>query len=919
MKKRFTFLFALVVSLLMGTNAFAGVAEKVVYQTKFQDWTKQSASTTATTVEKTTTDGQTLTFTLFNTAVDPEGTNAKFTGEVCTTGYLQTAKDEVNVPYIETSALKSITKLEIVQAATGGTRGITIFVKGDGDADWVELHNTSISSQSGETLSFDVNKTNCQIKIGTLNPKQNGYVLSMKISGNVEVADRTFKNFKVDFRTDPYTVVEPEAGLPEGVTIDGGTFHDAQHGYSKTVMTVPVDGPVKFTIGGCQYSDKATVTVDGGDAIDIDTKGAGCDNGFGTYTKTVTYIYNVEKAATLTFNLGAYCPYIIAEACDYIPTATVSYFNVDGKLIGEEVVDGNSALKYKYSVADVTVPEGQAFRGWFNAKGATATKVAEGLSVTEDVKLYAHATPIEKAEVGTHYDYDMTKNYWYVEDHELITIDGKYYNNHGWLMNQNGAIKVQVAGKCYVNVKNCLYSAEQTAVVTDDNGKEITTFNAKAESDGAITSFQYDGPATTLSITYPSTAYVHGVEVYNVADFVAFDETTGYYTLSAGDAASLMMVLKSAKDGDKIFLPNGTYDFGEVALTTVSANNVSIIGESMEGTIIKNAPDKSTEGIATTATILNTSNNLYIQDVTLQNALDYYSAGSAGRAVCLQDKGTNTICKNVKMLSYQDTYYSNKASKFYWEDSEIHGTVDYLCGDGDVIYNRCKFVNESRSASAKSGSDVLCAPNTSASCTWGYVFLDCSVESKCNDFTFARSWGGNSAAQFVRTKVTDNSLAGSRWTVAGMNIAAYKFMEFGTMDKDGNVTTPSSNIVTFTHSSGNKTYETVLTAAEVENYTVANIFGEWAPDQIAAQVTELPAEGIFLVDGAITNVKPVSGKVRVANGRGGFGPEIDLGASAIIQIEKTEAINTPVYNIAGQRVSDAAKGVLIKNGRKFVK
>ena len=78
-------------------------------------------------------------------------------------------------------------------------------------------------------------------------------------------------------------------------------------------------------------------------------------------------------------------------------------------------------------------------------------------------------------------------------------------------------------------------------------------------------------------------------------------------------------------------------------------------------------------------------------------------------------KGENTICKNVRMLSYQDTYYSNKASKFYWEDCEIHGTVDYLCGDGDVIYNRVKLVNENRNTTTTpNGETTVAAPNTTS-------------------------------------------------------------------------------------------------------------------------------------------------------------------------------------------------------------
>lgn len=915
------YLLTILFSLLSIFKVDANTAEKVVYHTKFQDWETLKASATETTIDKTTSDGQTLTFTLFNTNVDPAGTNSKFTKEVVSEGYLQTQKDATNVPYITTSALKSITKFDVVQAATGGTRGITIYVKGDGDTDWVELHNKSIATASGEQLSFEVNRTNCQIKFGSFTPSQNAYILELKIMGNVEVEPRTFVDFKIDFRTNPYTVVTPESGLPSGVEVASGSFYDAQHGYSNAKITVPVDGATKFTIGGCGYTGHtATVSVDGGAEISIDTKEPNCDNGFGTYTKYATYTYNSESKATLTFNLGDYCPYFFAEKCEYTPMVTVYYFNTDGKLIGSEEVEGNSALKYLFGASDVTIPEGEAFRGWFDGTSTTALKIKEGKALSEETKLYAKTSKIETATTGSHYLYDLTKNYFYPEDHELFSTDGKYYNNHGFTYANGQSISVKVSSKALVLVGLCTYTNTSDQKVVNDAGEEVATLSVirsgeeGATTDGSIYSFFYEsknGAEDILHFNFTTSTYIHSIEIYNVENEIKKDETTGYYKIASGDASSLLLAIKAAQNGDKIFLPNGTYDLGEVVLTTISANNVSIIGESMEGTIIKNAPDKSIEGIGTTATLLNTSTNLYIQDLTIQNALDYYATGGTGRAVCLQDKGKNTICKNVRMLSYQDTYYSNSASNFYWEDCEIHGTVDYLCGDGDVVYNRVKFVNESRNKDSKNGSDILCAPFTSASCTWGYVFLDCSIESLCSDFTFARSWGGESKAQFIRTKITDNSLNSKRWTTEGMNVAAYKFKEFCTMDKDGNITTPSSNVVEFTHSSGNKSYETVLSSEEAASYTISNIFGDWNPDKTASQVVNIEDGTIFLVNGEITTVAPTSGKVRIANSRGGFGPEVDAASTSILKIDSsTSKLVDEIHMIDGNIV-------IIKNGISY--
>lgn len=795
---------------------------------------------------------------------------------------------------------------------------------------------------------------------------------NIKIDGTVsgQVEERAFKNFKIDFRNEAgYTVLEPADGvLPQGVAVSG-TFHDSQHGYNTAQITVPCDGPVKFTFGSCQFG-ATTATIKGADGEVMATVdcNAGCDTNT-SFDHFVTWYYNSEEPQTLSITTASYVPFFFAEACELLPMVDVSYYDTDGKtLIGKETVQGGSKLAYAYGEADVTVAEGKKFRGWFNSTQSTALKVAEGTIIQDHLKLYAVATPVEVPTSTSRYIYDLTKQSFYVEDHEAIEIDGKYYNNHGWLIDKGGSVRVLVAGKAYISVGNCLYSAESEASITGEDGVVYGTFQVKGEADGAEATVQYDGPAQWLSITFPSGAYCHSVKVSNVVDFVAFDESTNFYTIAAGDVSSFLIALTDAnsRGNVRIFLPNGVYDLGETVLTPVSGKNISIIGESMEGTIIRNQPPKENEGIGTTATLYNTSDGLYLQDLTLQNALDYYATGAAGRGVCLQDKGKNTICKNVRMLSYQDTYYSNAASKFYWEDSEIHGTVDYCCGDGDVVYNRVHFVNESRAKDTKSGSDVLCAPYTSSQMQWGYVFLDCSVESRCQDFTFARSWGGDSKAQFLRTTVLDGSLNKSRFTTAGMNVAAYKFKEYQTMDAQGNVISPASNVMNFTHQSGNKSYETILTDEEAAQYTLANIFGQWAPDVTCqqAEFTEANLPGFTDVTDVLfsfTATHPVEGTasfyiilrpdrnpsalemmagyaqmlemteelesftmtVRAANGRGGFGPAFDLKAyleslDSIDQVEAQPVAPAVTYNLFGQRVN-AAHGICIVDGKKVMK
>lgn len=720
--------------------------------------------------------------------------------------------------------------------------------------------------------------------------------------------ERHFTDFQIDFTSDPYTVVKPADGiLPEGVTVEG-TFHDSQHGYNTSTVTVPVDGAVKITFGNCTYNGQGATIKNGDTVLATLPCGGNCDG-------TSSWTYNSNDDAVLTIITPSYCPSLSVEACDFIPDVTVSYFDTDGSLLGTDLMPGGALLTYKYGADDVKTAEGEAFRGWFASTKANAEKVAEGTSIQTDTELHARATKTEVPTSTSRYAYDLTKPYFYVEDHEAIEIDGKYYNTHGWLIDRQGAIKVNTSAKCYVTIGCCAYSAESTATVTDTDGNTIATFPVKAGSDGAEQTFRYDGNPGWLTITFPDGAYIHNVTISNVAEFVEYDEATGYYHIPAGDVSSFLLALQAAasQDGAKIFLPNGTYDLGTTTLTPINGKNISIIGESMKGTVILNYPPIDAEGISVTATLLNRSENLYLQDLTLRNAMPFDGKAFAGRAVTLQDKGKNTICKNVSLESYQDTYYSNNSSAyFYFEDGEIHGVVDYVCGGGDVYFNRVKFVNEAVK------NTTIAAPNNAKK--FGYVMNNCVIETLCSQFNFGRSWGAYSGLAWLNTTILQPSkLASSRFTTAGMNCAADRFVEYNSMDKDGNRITPASNKLNFTHSAGNKSYETVLTDVEAEEYAIDKVFPDWNPESIAAQAEYSPNEdtegNVYLVDGKIYAGELPEGngiKVRKANSRGGFGPEIEVTTTGIDAASAAAAVSTQRYDLQGQPVADSYKGISIK-------
>lgn len=773
------------------------------------------------------------------------------------------------------------------------------------------------------------------------------------VDGTPEV--RAFTDFKVDFRTNPYTVVAPEAGLPSGVEVTVPSYNGNQHGaQGATTIVVPVDGPVMFTIGNCQYSHYMTVTDKDGNTLATVENNGSCENSVSSlpttlYNSYTTYTYNVEEANTLTFTLNGYLPYFFAEACDFIESCDVTYYDTDGKtIIGTETVQGSSALAYKYGASDVTVPAGSAFRGWFTSATVAATKVAEGTSVDSDLSLYAKATEIEETAVGKIFTYDLTKPYFYEEDHELFNVSGgKYHSNHGWVFGNGGTFTVDVAGTAQVVVGLCAYAADAPIEVTDANGNVVGTIaSAKVDADGGTSAINYTGEATKLTFKLGGTAYIHKVIVYNVESIPTKDAATGYYVVPANDGAGFILALNSANSEGteespaKIFLPNGLYDLGNTCLTSV-ASNVSIIGESQDGVKIKNAPDE--EGIGITATLLFSGSNIYLQDLALNCSAENCATPSASRCVTIQDKGTKNICKNVSLLSGQDTYYSNGAAtqKAFFDNCYITGTVDFLCGGGDVVFNNTTLYINSRSS-----ANVVAAPNTDATTQWGYLMLNCTIDGaadQANKYNFCRPWNGSPAATWINTvcKLLPSAKAFTNMT----NGLVLRFHEYNTTDANGNAITGH----VLDDCKGASADALYLTAEEAANYTIDNVLGEWAATAQAAiaqaAVTEATMEGntititgdapAYLIekDGeflALTteNTYDVSASstegttlsitadpvytVRAANAKGGFGE-----AAVVVVATGINEVNAEGAAAEDGKFVENGKVVIVKNGKKF--
>lgn len=909
----------------------SAIKEKALYSTDFTNWKEidRSKATDEVVNVKTLYSKEELSFTFNGVGVYPTGTNTKFP-EV--TGFMQTAKYtgeyKAAEPNVVTSALANITKITLHQAATGGKRGIKVSVKGDGDEDWVVIHNVSIAKASGEDLTLDVNRTNCQIKFENFALGQNAYVTDLTIYGNVDMS-KTPMLGSFSLNGEKYQAVD--------------IFNEDATGKQLATLLI---------------SKKATLISENNPLTDITA-----DNGtIKSTTYTTTGEGNDQKAVVsiVVEANGDEATYELTVA--FKPDFTLTYYNIDETTaIGTQKVEQDATIASfdKEAEGKVTVTDGKKFRGWATSVKQDEKKYTTSSVITSDTKLYAVVTDIETANTTARYDFNLQKEGFCADDHEAFCVEGygKWHDKtHGWTFAAGDKIKILMGGKGYLKLNLCQYSTTGEITLTDPKGNKIASVDAKANKDGISTILQNSSTESgEYTLTFAVNAYLHGLSIVNMTE-PACTQDGNWYTVKAGDAKSFITTLEivnaanAATDAPRsyIFLPDGTYDLGDKCLTQISGNNISIIGESMDKTIIVNKPAIENEGIGTTATLLNTSNNLYMQDVTLQNALEYYKSGSAGRAVCLQDRGTQTICKNVKMLSYQDTYYSNEPNgkgQFYFEDSEIHGTVDYVCGGGDVYFNRVLFVNESRKEGEKNGEDVIAAPNSKSE--WGYIFKDCTIENKATNFSLGRSWNNITRLTWLNTTVNqkDEILNDDKkyayFTINAMGDAmAAKFRLDVLKDAEGNVFSPAEKKVIFKNSGATlqKAEENIiLTAEEAATYTLDAVFGDWKPEAKAAQATAtvttlkdgklswtgdakmylVAKDGKFYTlttENSLTvNDNKASFTVRAANDMGGFGTAngtVSTGINSTMATEAT-AIKTAIFAADGTQLSNLQKGINI--------
>lgn len=894
--------------------------EKVIYETDFTNWEaidRKANNETPTVVNLSTKySHEDFTFTLCGVGADPEGTNNKFPD---ITGYMISAKytNEVSAqePYAMTSALANVTKIVFHQTATGGKRGWAVAARTAGSDQWEVIYNQSIGNARGEDVTVEVNRENVELKFYNFNQAQNAYMTELHIYGNVDMSQApALATFTANGTTYQAADVFDQDE-------DGKFFTTVE--VSKSEMMVDADHPITATaqngtLGEISY--KSVPSTDNGDKPAADV-----------------IIPIVFKDATAQYTIHFV----------WKPDFTVNYYDADGTIkVASQTVEKDAVLGKLNDGSTVTVPEGSKFRGWLFKPRSDEKAKATTVVTDKELNLYALVTDIEGDEANERNVYDLKNKYFYVEDHEAFVPTSTYsYNGaqHGLYL-KPGSVKLLVGGNATIIIEACKYN-KAPMTLTDASGNTLGTIDVP-ENDGEKTTLKYNGKAGELTLSFDGEVYLHALTIINTGMGDIAKNSDGYYLAEPGNGNSFLNILdiiEANEDGSsrvKIFLPDGVYDLGQKVKTEFPVDNLSIIGQSMDNTIIVTAPDFTIEGLGSADMFYNKKQNIYFQDLTLKNALDYYGSGAAGRAAVIQDRGNRTIYKNVRMLSYQDTYYSQNASmQSYFADCDVHGTVDFICGGGDVRFQNTTLSLEPRNQNGTGGRTIT-APTTTTN--FGYVFDGCKIIDLANgkgDWNFGRTWQNEPICVFLNTTLDTNAeatLIGTRWIERGMNNKDPKvFGEFGTKNENGDDITPASNKI----SSYTVNIETVLSETKAAAYAYDKMYTDWDPRALSDQlvtakatvsngtlswepVTGTTAYAVFKnnVFQAIVTQPSFAGaddtstwSVRAANPMGGFGEPIKASVvNAVADISTDRVVSTSYYSMNGTKLSRLQQGVNLR-------
>ena len=424
----------------------------------------------------------------------------------------------------------------------------------------------------------------------------------------------------------------------------------------------------------------------------------------------------------------------------------------------------------------------------------------------------------------------------------------------------------------------------------------------------------------------------------------------------SGDYTTLQAAIDGAPVGRAkpwlIFVKNGKYN--EHIDIPAKKPYLHIIGQDRDQTVVlddKLCGGENAVHVSVGATVVVNANNTFIENITLENQWGH-ERQAGPQALALNTVGDRIALNNVVLLSYQDTWITSSTSnnRHYIKNSLIEGAVDFIYNSGNVYLD-----GDTLEINRPSGGYIV-APSHAADVKWGYVFQNNVIRAhkgvSVTDVWLGRPWHNNPKTVFINTQTFVNIPAKGWYEhMGGLPVL---WADYNTIDANGNPVDLSLREDTYWIEQNGQRVEqkakNYLTAEEAAQYTIKNVCGgsdNWQPDLLceACDAPVVKGEGSKLswqtVPYAICYVVTRNGEVA------GFTTETSFNGYTDTDIWQVQAVNeygglsrkavanistdikhhptpdtqhpTPMYDLAGQRVGNDYRGLIVKDGRKMFK
>lgn len=317
--------------------------------------------------------------------------------------------------------------------------------------------------------------------------------------------------------------------------------------------------------------------------------------------------------------------------------------------------------------------------------------------------------------------------------------------------------------------------------------------------------------------TAKKAALVSGVEdtlASQVASFANQLSTASTRTIvvdksGKGNYKTVQAAVNSVKNGNSqrviIQINAGTYN--EKIKIPSSKPYISFYGPAGAAKTILVYGDTAAKagGTSLSASITVASDGFIATGISFRNSAPAPVGGAVGRqAVALLIQGDMAAFYDCSFYGAQDTLY-DKTGRHYFKDCYIQGSIDFIFGDGQSLYENCHL---NSIANPWSGS-LTAQKRSSKGEDTGFSFLDCVVTGS-GPIYLGRAWGPYSRVVFIRTYFEDLIIPAG-WYDWGLT-SRTKTVYYGQYECSG----PGAN------TAGRVKWALNLTAAQAEPFETVN-------------------------------------------------------------------------------------------------